>query len=142
MKKLIIALSLLVQPAFGEALPEYMKDGEITVKLKDGKTYTFSANQMKVVPRKEKKKAVSAPEQTITKQTEEKAKYDKNSLLLHAGLGRMGLQSKYNNGQHQISERDQVPVGGATYCRNMGSGGLCASGFTNSTFTLGIKVDY
>lgn len=61
---LTIALVLSSLSVFAEDIPTYLKDGVITVTLKDGKQYTFSANEYKVVKRGSKAKAEVAQEET------------------------------------------------------------------------------
>jgi hypothetical protein len=51
MKALIIALTMFTLSAVAQELPKHMKDGTITVQLKDGKTYAFSTNEYMVVKR-------------------------------------------------------------------------------------------
>jgi hypothetical protein len=53
MKYLILAL-LFMATAVAEEAPNFLKDGEIIVKLKDGKEYKFSANEYKVVKRSDR----------------------------------------------------------------------------------------
>lgn len=67
---LTIALVLSSLSVFAEDIPTYLKDGVITVTLKDGKQYTFSTNEYKVVKRDsetkkliEKLQAVAEPKQ-------------------------------------------------------------------------------
>jgi len=55
MKALIIALMMFTLTAAASDIPKHMKDGTITVTLKDGSTYTFSTNEYKVVKREGKK---------------------------------------------------------------------------------------
>lgn len=64
-----------------------------------------------------------------------------NSLILHAGAGKNGLDRSYSNGVYEISEKDSA-VGGITGCRTYDTKGICASAFTNSTFLLGLKLDF
>ena len=51
MKKLLILMALFTSTVNAEEIPRYLKDGEIIVKLKNGKTYTYSTNEYKVVKR-------------------------------------------------------------------------------------------
>ena len=51
MKKLLILMALFTSTVNAEEIPDYLKEGEITVKLKNGKTYTYSTNEYKVVKR-------------------------------------------------------------------------------------------
>ena len=63
--KLIIAaiLTLVSSAALASEVPAYLKDGTITVTLKNGKQYTFSANEYMVV-----KRGASSPKLEVAKQ--------------------------------------------------------------------------
>jgi len=97
MKKLILILTLLfTTTVFPEEMPKYMKDGIITVTLKDGKVYTFSTNEYMVVKRGAKKEASPV---TIIEQKEEKTVIavqprKKHILSAMAGFSRHDLDSK------------------------------------------------
>lgn len=56
--KLFLLGLLISSTVFAQQVPDFMKDGVITVKLKNGKTYSFSTNEYKVVSRKSQVKAV------------------------------------------------------------------------------------
>lgn len=64
----------------------------------------------------------------------------KHLVILHAGVGKDGLRSDHPGSSHRVSERD-APIGGVTLCRTTDGPGICASAFTNKTFTLGVKFD-
>lgn len=64
-----------------------------------------------------------------------------NSLILHAGAGKDGLDRSYNNDVYEISEKEKAVLG-VTGCRTYGTKGICASAFTNSLLTLGLKLDF
>lgn len=67
---LTITLVLSSLSVFAEDIPTYLKDGVITVTLKDGKQYTFSANEYKVVKRGSKAKVEVAQEEIKQAQEE------------------------------------------------------------------------
>jgi len=71
---------------------------------------------------------------------EQKSQY-KSTLILHAGIGKDGLNRSYDNGVHKVTEQDKA-VGGVTLCKNQGDTGICGSAFTNSLFMLGLKLDF
>jgi hypothetical protein len=122
------------------AQPDYLRDGTITVTLADGAVYTFSTDEYKVVPRHGKVLTeYQEASGTATKGISHKS--EKNTVIFHGGVGRKGLNVGHNGQSYVISEKDH-PVLGLTYCRNLDTLGLCAFGFTNSTFGLGVKLDY
>jgi uncharacterized protein YjdB len=137
MKYLVILMTMLVIPAFAE-IPEYLKDGQITVTLSDGTQYTFSSNEYKVVPRaktQQEQPTASTPE--IVSLKDQRPSY---SVIVHAGVGNDGLDVQNSGTTFDVSERSAV-VGGLTLCKNITEVGLCATGYTNRTFTLGVKFD-
>lgn len=71
------------------------------------------------------------------------SKYDNgyNTVILHGGYGKNGLNKEYNNGNWDVEEKRSA-VFGATYCRSEGGLGICGSGFTNSSGFLGLKFDW
>lgn len=68
-------------------------------------------------------------------------KNHRNTVILHAGVGKDGLDRGNNGYAWEVSERN-AGVLGATYCRSENHRGLCGTGFTNKTFTLGLKFDF
>lgn len=128
--------------AFAE-MPEYMKDGKITVTLKDGKTYEFSTNEYMVVKRGVKaKKEVKQDDVLLVEKKMDQESVKKNSVILHAGVGQSGLTVRSNGNLHEVEE-DQDMVGGLTYCRSGSDNlGVCGTAITNKTFMLGIKKDF
>lgn len=136
MKKLLVLISLLTLPALAQ-MPEYLKDGEITVTLKDGSVHKFSSNDFKVVPRVQAK-----PESIVVVAPEKKQRLKNNQLIFHAGVGKDGLRVNSNSNSTHIEEKGKG-VAGLTYCRGIEVElGLCASAFTNETFTLGISLEF
>lgn len=63
-----------------------------------------------------------------------------NTVILHAGAGKDGLEYKHGS-NYEVSEHDSF-VAGVTGCRAYEGKGLCASAFSNKTFTLGVKFDF
>jgi hypothetical protein len=64
-----------------------------------------------------------------------------NTVILHGGIGKDGLTTHVNGDHWEVSEKE-TPVGGFTYCRSQFYIGLCGSAFTNSLYTLGLKLDF
>jgi len=56
MKSLILLLALITLTCQAQSTPAYLKDATITVKLKGGKEYTYSANEYAVIKRNSKPK--------------------------------------------------------------------------------------
>ena len=143
MKKLLIllAFSSLVNAESlpgQEVIPDYMKDGVITVTLKDGNVYTYSTNSHKVVTRSSSKKVEPKLEQTVVVKEASK----KNRVTLHSGQGFKGFNAQTNGSVVKLQEQ-RVMVFGLSYSRmldNQLSGSVSA--FSNGTVTFGLGVDY
>lgn len=71
----------------------------------------------------------------------EKVRSGYNTVIVHAGMGKDGLNNSNDGKQYNVSEKDAV-VGGATVCRSRDGAGLCGSAFTNKTFLMGLKFDF
>lgn len=125
MKKLLIATSFLLslnvyaQDACVEVLetkdintptPESLKDATILVKQKDGTVKEMSANEFKVVPRKQ---------QFITKSRLDCSKKEakKNRLSLVGGFGPSGVIGKSVSATSARLEAEAGPHGGLQYQR-------------------------
>ncbi len=148
MKTLIKILALTSTLSIAQEMPAYMKGGTIGVLLRNGKTYTYSTDEYMVVKRGAKR----APEKVEDVENEEASPIvvvtlpapaqKKNHVVLHGGVGRDGLDLKNNGATYEITERFEA-VGGLTYCRDLEySLGACATGLTNNTYLLGIKVEF
>jgi hypothetical protein len=141
MTKYILSLILVmgsVSVVKAEEMPSYLKDATITVTLKNGKKYEFSANTHKVVTREDKLPAPVGLKVTQMP-AEEKSKV---SVILHAGIGMDGLKTTTNN--NLITVRENVkPVVGATLCTETSKKlDACISTFSNSLTAVGIKLKY
>ena len=150
MKKLLLTLSFLAFAVPAQAdMPEYMKDGVITVTLKDGNVYTFSTNEYKVVRRGQPAPVLGQVQLRPIQVVEEKvATKRSNTVMLHAGIGQDGLSLSKPSNQYKVTERD-APVVGVTLCRNErmlldrnSRGGVCATALSNRTFLFGLKLDF
>jgi len=104
--------------------------------MRDGKEIgRMSRKDYKVV-------AIEKDAQVIaTRQEEKEYRAEHFSAILHAGIGKSGLQTGHNGTQHTVEEANAA-VFGATLCRTFDTVGLCATGMSNKTFTLGIKKDF
>lgn len=149
MKKVILALlfGLNAQASmFDSMTKEELSDYEIVVvKKSSGKVVgKMSRAEYKVVKIEEKAKAAEVTTTTETKTVAKTVTKEekKNSVILHVGVGNDGLSHDYDAGTYKVSER-RAPVAGATICRNLVENkGVCGSAFSNSTFTLGVKLDF
>ncbi len=129
---LIITMTVLLIATVGNTypVPKELVDGTITVTTKEGKTYTFSSNEYKVVKRTAKTKneinlnvPVSNEEQKIS--TTEKVGfkhiisgevvYSQNGLSTTKSPGYMKAENEYKLGlgiQYQYNIQDNVYLGG------------------------------
>ena len=141
MKKLLIIAALIGFNINAQEVPSYMKGGEITVKLKDGKEYKYSSDEYMVV----KRKAAPSAGVPVNKQPSivlVKSEPSRNRLTVHGGFGYDGQNIKVNPNDVEVSERAS-PVLGLSYTRLLDSTfSLTGSVFTNSTITLGVGMDY
>lgn len=129
MKYLILLLVMFSTAAFASDAPSYMKDGTITVTLKDGKSYTFSSNEYMVVKRGSSELTLSPesePQETKTQARPETTAISKN--IVSVGVVRstrgfdvaqdgshVAVESKKELGislQYQRNVKDNVFVGG------------------------------
>lgn len=115
---LTIALFLSSLSVFAEDIPAYLKDGVITVTLKDGKQYTFSANEYKVVKRGRKAKVEVVQEEL--KQTQEQgnqsaqpevAKIHKHIISGELVRSKNGLDVINNTNEVDIKTKKEIGVG-------------------------------
>lgn len=146
MKNLMIALALMFSmTAQAEEVPSYLKDGVITVTLKDGKVYTFSANEYKVVKRGAKAKPIAKVEKSEQQQAPaapaQESHKNRISLLVGHGLtGKMNLSS----GPSTVDvQQDRDVIGGVMLQRDLNKDyHLIGGALTNKTFLLGVGVGF
>lgn len=138
----VIALFLASSKAKAEPVPEYMRDGEIVVTLKDGKAYKFSLNDWKVVPRLGELSAEDAPA-SLAKKPAEQEEEKKNRITLHGGSGYDGLKvTALGAGSFKV-EPDRRFVYGFTYARKISRDwSLSGTVLSNETYTLGVGLDF
>lgn len=121
---LTIALVLISLSVFAEDIPTYLKDGVITVTLKDGKQYSFSANEYKVVKRGSKAKVEIT--NTKVEQSKEKApaqptppqEMSKNIVSFEVLKSSNGLTTSKNSNKVEVEETKKLGVG-IQYQRNV-----------------------
>lgn len=137
---LLITVIMFSVQGFAADMPEYMKDGTITVTLKDGKTYKFSTNEYKVVKRESAKeetaKETKVAKGPVSKQEKQSQKY---RVTLLGGYGYTG-KLKETSGPSTINvDQEQGLIGGVAGQMDV-SKDVHLMGIiqTNQSFLLGI----
>lgn len=128
------AIMFLSSAVKAEEVPAALKDAEIVVSLKDGSQAKFSANDWKVVPRIDKKKA----------QPVAKAEEKNNRISVLGGYGSLASLKKSvdASGKASINTREGI-VGGLQYQRKVSDRiSIGAQGQTNKTFSLLLGLDF
>ena len=146
MKIYAMLMMLLATAAFADEAPKYMRDGNITVTLKDGKKAEFSLNEYMVVPRKPKKKAVPVPTVVDSGAKEKKAEGTEvagpNAIKVYGGGGPKGLEVKKSASSVAV-EQDYGAVFGLGYSRQLNKRwSLEAVGLSNKTGLLGVGLSF
>jgi hypothetical protein len=144
MKSLTVILMMFAVPALAVGpAPEYLKGGTITVTLKDGKSYTFSADEYAVVKRgsEASKPSMVAEEYNPTVLIVKKEE-KKNRVTMHAGTGYYKMRDSYLSGAYTISQSRDALLG-ISYSRKLNEefsiGGTI---HTNETITFDVGVDF
>jgi len=116
------------------AQPTYLKDAEITVKLKDGSTYTFNSNDYAVVSRKQKQmRTIVASDGEVIRITPKM-----NMVSIYLGRGPDGLT--YNGGTVSV---DKDAIFGAGISQRLDDKlHLELIGLSNETFLAGFKYGF
>lgn len=103
---------------FAEDIPTYLRDGVITVTLKDGKQYTFSANEYKVVKRESSAKisqvttaSKQAQEQVNQSAQPEVAKRHKHIVSGELVRSKNGLDTTTRSNEVDIKTKKELGVG-------------------------------
>jgi len=141
---LITALIFLSLNSFSQEVPDYLKDGTITVTLKDGKTYKFSSNEYAVVLRKPKQDVLipviaklEQKEETPSKAAPE-LPYYKNRISLAVGYGLNGKQSVNSGPNTADIEQKKGAVGGLILQHDLNREyHILGEALTNQTFMFG-----
>lgn len=145
MKYLILFMTLFSVLAQADEMPAYMKNGVITVTLKDGKSYTFSSNEFMVVkrhavaiPKVAESPTQNQPSSPAPAPAPREESY-KNRVGLLLGYG---LNGKINTsvGPSQVDvEQQKGVVGGVVLSHDLNkSYHIMGEALTNQTFLLGI----
>lgn len=139
----LIAATLFSLHSFAEEMPAYLKDGVITVTLKDGKTYTFSANEYKVVKREDKKvEQRSTPCCSSTEHASHKSEEKKNRLSLNLGVGFDGQRVNQYSNHVDVTDK-RAFVFGLSYGRKFYKDySITGTIMSNETGFLGFGKDY
>ncbi len=139
---LFCGLSLVANAA---ELPEYMKDGTITVTLKDGKSYSFSTNTHMVVSRFALKNVVvehSAEGVRKVYQSPAMAVAGPNAIKAFGGFGPTKLKVT-PNAAGALVEQESGLVYGLGYSRQLNHRwSLEAVGLSNATGVLGAGYSF
>lgn len=106
MRYLFVIMMFLLAFSTSAKQPKYLKDATITVKLKSGKTYTFNANDYKIVKR--------TPKLVIKKKAVPKMAFKKHRFSLYGGMGPHGLKTVVQGLKTTIKRQD-APVFGFGY---------------------------
>lgn len=101
--------------AHAETAPEYMKDAVITVKTKDGKEYTFSGNEYKVVKRESKVVTIpfivtTTTTQEIQSSPEQQARH-KHILSLELVRSKNGFDEQMTSSTVDVKSRYGLGLG-------------------------------
>jgi glucan biosynthesis protein len=143
MKKFLFLLLNIAPFTYAETVPDYLKDGVITVTLKTGEIYRYSTNEYKVVKRGAKKvnteSSVVIDKENVKK---ENIKVEKNNVVLHFGSGFKGLNTNIVNKTVEVSERRKIVLGASYFRRIEDNLKLGVSGFTNGLITANVGLDY
>lgn len=147
MKKLyaILGLLLVTTAVIASDIPEYLRDGNITVTLKDGKKYEFSTNEYMVVRRGSNKDVVveyDGEGKRTVYQAPAMAVAGPNAIKVFGGAGPSGLEVKKGASSVTI-EQDYGAVYGLGYSRQLNSRwSLEAVGLSNKTGLLGLGLSF
>ncbi len=150
MKNLILAILLFAMPAMAGVIeaPAYLKDGQITVTLKDGTQYSFSTNEFAVVPRvtADKEGAVAGskgpmPLDATHRAAIEAMKPKKNRFRIVGGYGPDGVEVLTDADVLTLKQHYGAVVGiGYDYLLDNGVS-IGAQAMSNKTYTLNLGLD-
>lgn len=107
---------LLSLSATAQNVPNYLKDGTITVTLKSGKTYNFSSNEYMVVKRSAPKLKAELADSKKDSQQSDKQEQSQPKRLKHIVSGEVlrsngGLETSTSANQVDVRNRKQMGVG-------------------------------
>lgn len=148
MKTIICMVLLLISPiAFAsEPQPKYLKDATITVTLKDGKQYTFSENDFKVVPRVQKEETPVLTPAPMAKEsdtpTQKEAVEHNSEISVYAGYGATGLNSSTVNNTTTIDQKNGAVFGVGYSHKVKGPVNAKAIMFNNNSYFGGLGLEF
>lgn len=135
MKYLTLLITFFTASIFAQEVPDYLKDGVITVTLKNGKVYKFSSNEYMVVKRGASKKAKEVAPVA-------KKQANKNNLSFMMGTGYKHNTVKYNASSVEVKDK-LTPVMGVSYSRKISPDqSVIGTIFTNATVGVGLGLDF
>lgn len=154
MKKLII-LMLVCMSAQAEEVPSYLKDGIIQVTLKNGKQYSFSTNEYKVVKRNSESQCMERLEEISALWHKFYAEHQfqpsvqivtapkfTNRVRLLGGVGPTGVGATLSGNSVNINATLGA-IGGVGYDRLLNSRfSVGGQALTNQTYLLNIGFDF
>ena len=142
MKNLIILVTLLFSVS-ALAKPKYLEGATVTVTLKNGKTYTYSSEEMAVVKRDNMKLPVVA--QTLKAIKEKKIVPNKlNRIYITAGVGNSGrLETETDGSRYKTGiKRGEVFGVGIQRKINKGDYNVGLQIQNNGTTSLSVGQDF
>ena len=153
MNKILLILILSFSfNTYAEDVPKFLKDAEITVKLKNGKEYKFSSNEYAVVSRKSSLKD-KLEEKEVNEQhlvhilhvlhaEVVKREPKKNRARLIGGYGPTGLKTERQGSSFKVTNSSGA-VGGVGYDRMLDDKwSVNSQAVTNGTYMLGVGYDW
>lgn len=146
MKALILAVFTLFSFS-SMAMPKYLEGANVTVTLKNGKTYTYKSEDMAVVPRQNmniNKTKVKFAKKIMKAMEEEKiVPNKKNRVYVLGGYGSTGDLDVSTNGKKYEVEHDKGFVGGVGYQRKVNEDvNVGVQVQTNGTTSLSVGTDF
>lgn len=144
MKLVVILVALFSINAFSQEMPKYLEGAEVKVTLKNGKTYTYKAEEYAVIPRSSMGKT-AALESTVKRikkkiENEELVENKKNRIYGLVGRGATGDLDAKTDGSKYTTEHERGTVWGLGYQRKVNDGfslGLQIQSNKTTSFSLG-----
>ena len=105
---------LMASTALASETPEYLKDGVVTVTLKNGKQHTFSANEYMVAKRGNKKKEISRSPQKEKAQDVVFTRQPKRLKHIISGevlRSNSGLETSMRSNEVNVRSKKEIGVG-------------------------------
>lgn len=144
MKKLTFIILLLSLNCFAAEAPSYLKDATVTVTLKGGKTYTYSANEYAVVVRTsmDKSEPMTQTPEAKTVEASSTTAAGPNTFRAFVGVGPSGFSTTTTPGSVSI-EQDYGALFGVGYSRQFTPRwSLEVVGLSNKTGIMGAGYSF